>query len=157
EAYEVSMRVKTFGSLRGLAGLLLATAPCLAQLPRPTPDQPELVQPPRLIHEDRVPPQPPASLLHEEKTPIDLAAALQMAGVQNAEILLARERVTEAVALRQLAAAQILPSINAGTSVNVHTGPLQRSNGEILKVNRGSMYVGLGASAVGAGTVTIPG
>jgi outer membrane protein TolC len=80
-----------------------------------------------------------------------------LAGVQNAEILLARQRVTEAVSLRQLAAAQFLPSLNAGTSVDVHTGPLQRSNGEILKVNRGSMYVGLGASAVGAGTVTIPG
>jgi outer membrane protein TolC len=99
----------------------------------------------------------PASILSEQRYPIDLAAALQLAGVQNAEILLAQEHVTEATALRQFAAAQLLPSLNAGTSVNTHTGPLQRSSGEILKVNRGSMYVGLGASAVGAGTVQIPG
>jgi outer membrane protein TolC len=82
---------------------------------------------------------------------------LQLAGVQNAEILLAREQVTEAVAGRQLAAAQILPNINAGTNVDTHTGPLQRSTGQILEVNRGAMYLGLGAAAVGAGTVTIPG
>jgi outer membrane protein TolC len=82
---------------------------------------------------------------------------LQLAGVENPEILLARERVEEAAALRQLAAAQFLPSINVGTNFDNHTGPLQRSTGEILKVNRGSLYLGLGAAAVGAGTVNIPG
>ena len=64
-------------------------------------------------------------------SPIDLAAALQLAGVQNPEILLARERVEEAVALRQFAAAQILPTINAGTNFDSHNGPLQRSTGEM--------------------------
>lgn len=88
---------------------------------------------------------------------IDLASALQLAGVQNPEILIAREQVTEAVALRQLAAAQYLPSINAGTNFDNHNGPLQQSTGVILKVNRGSLYLGLGANAVGAGTVNIPG
>ena len=71
--------------------------------------------------------------------------------------MLARERVVEAVALRQLAAAQFLPTINAGTSVDTHNGVLQQSNGTILKLNRDSLYLGLGASAVGAGTVNIPG
>ena len=89
--------------------------------------------------------------------PIDLASALQLGGVQNPEILLARERITEAVALRQLAAAQILPTLNAGTNLNHHTGTLQQSNGAILNVNRDSLYLGLGADAVGAGTVNIPG
>ena len=99
----------------------------------------------------------PGSLLGPDVLPIDLAGALRLAGVQNPEILLARERVVEAVALRQLAAAQLLPTLNAGTNFNSHTGPLQRSTGEILKVNRGALYVGLGANAVGAGTVTVPG
>jgi outer membrane protein TolC len=103
------------------------------------------------------PPAPASSLVNSPAKPIDLASALQLAGVANPEILLARERVVEAVALRQLAAAQFLPSINAGTNVDVHTGPLQRSSGEILKVNRGALYLGLGAGAVGAGTVNIPG
>src|SRR5262249_52277091 len=73
------------------------------------------------------------------------------------EILQARERVVEAVALRQLAAAQILPSINIGTNLDVHRGPVQQSNGNILKVHRDSLFVGLGSNAVAAGTVNIPG
>jgi outer membrane protein TolC len=71
--------------------------------------------------------------------------------------LLARERVVEAVALRQLAAAQLLPTLNAGTNLNNHTGTLQSSSGALINVNRGSLYLGLGSGAVGAGTVTIPG
>jgi outer membrane protein TolC len=97
------------------------------------------------------------SILPRQATPIDLASALRLAGVQNPEILLARERALEAVALRQLAAAQLLPTINAGTSYDTHTGPLQQATGGIIQVNRGSLYAGLGASAVGAGTVNIPG
>ncbi len=97
------------------------------------------------------------TILDKESRQIDLAGALQLAGVQNSQILLARERVVEAVALRQLAAAQFLPSINFGTNLDHHTGTLQQSNGNMLRVNRDSLYVGLGASAVGAGTVNIPG
>jgi outer membrane protein TolC len=123
-------------------------------------------QPPR--GEDRLPsprpagkvPDPPPlspSILEESVKPIDLGSALQLAGVQNPEIMRARERVTEAVALRQLAAAQILPTINFGTNVDAHQGVLQQSTGNILKVNRDSLYLGLGANAVAAGTVNIPG
>jgi outer membrane protein TolC len=117
---------------------------------------PEEAPPPRLIKEAELPP-PPSSILDAQTTPIDLPAALRLAGVQNPEILLARERVTEAVAEHQLAAAQILPSLHAGANVDVHTGPLQRAVGVIQKVNRGSLYLGLGANAVGGGTVNIPG
>ena len=63
----------------------------------------------------------------------------------------------EAAALRQLAAREILPSLNAGTNFDSHNGTLQQSNGNMLKVNRDSLYLGLGASAVGSGTVNIPG
>ena len=63
----------------------------------------------------------------------------------------------EAVALRQLAAAQILPSLNVGTNFDSHTGPLERSTGVIQKENREALYLGMGANAVGAGTVNIPG
>jgi outer membrane protein TolC len=111
-------------------------------------------QPPKI--EDAKFPSIP-TLLDKECRPIDLASALQLAGVQNPEILLARERVVEAAALRQLAAAQFLPSINAGTNLDAHQGTLQQSNGNIINVNRDSLYLGLGASAVGAGTVNIPG
>jgi outer membrane protein TolC len=88
---------------------------------------------------------------------IDLSSALRLAGVQNPEILLAQQRVEAAAALRQLAAAQLLPSLNAGTSVDLHTGPLLRSNGTVIDENRGSMYLGAGAGPVGTGTVPVPG
>jgi outer membrane protein TolC len=92
-----------------------------------------------------------------EVTPIDLATALSLVDVQNPEYLLAQQYVVEAVALRQLAAVQLLPTINAGTSYDGHTGTLEQSNGNVLKVKRNSLYVGAGASAVGGGTVNIPG
>jgi outer membrane protein TolC len=111
-------------------------------------------KPPK-IEEIKFPPVP--TILDKDSKPIDFSSALQLAGVQNPQILLARERVVEAAALRQLAAAQFLPSINVGTNYDQHTGTLQQSNGNMLKVNRDSLYVGLGANAVGAGTVNIPG
>ncbi len=95
---------------------------------------------------------PPASL-----APIDLASALRLAGVNSPEVLVAQERVDEAVAERQRAALQLLPDINLGSNYDVHTGPLQQSTGNILKVNREALYGGLGAGAVGAGTVSVPG
>ena len=57
-------------------------------------------------------PVSPPSILQPEIRPIDLDTALRLAGVQNPEFNLARQRVLEAVAMRQFAAAQILPSIN---------------------------------------------
>jgi outer membrane protein TolC len=95
--------------------------------------------------------------LQTNLTPIDLSSALRLAGVQNSQILLAQQRVLEAVALRQLAAAQFLPTLNAGSNLNSHRGVLQNSHGEIIGVNRDDLYVGSGAFAVGGGTVTIPG
>ena len=88
---------------------------------------------------------------------IDLATALRLAGVQNPQLLVARERVTEALAVRQLAAAQALPNVNAGLNYDLHRGPLQQAAGNVLNVNRDALYVGLGANAVGAGTVNVPG
>src|SRR5688500_9177430 len=70
------------------------------------------------IHAQRGGPQMPAERevaeAHEPVQPIDLVTALRLAGVENPEIQIAQQRVVEAVALRQLAAAQFLPTINAG-------------------------------------------
>jgi outer membrane protein TolC len=95
--------------------------------------------------------------LNQNLTPIDLLSAFRLAGVQNSQILLAQQRVLEAVALRQLAAAQFLPTLNAGSHLDAHSGVLQNSHGEIISVSRDSLYVGAGAFATGTGTVTIPG
>jgi outer membrane protein TolC len=99
----------------------------------------------------------PLPLHGPDGTRIDLAAALKLAGVENPEILIARQRVVYAVAVRQFAAAQLLPTLNAGMNYDAHTGPVQQSSGNILKVNRSALYVGAGANAVAAGTVNIPG
>ncbi len=104
-----------------------------------------------------VPEPPPGTILGPNENPIDLGTALHLAGVQSPEILIARQRVVEAMARRQLAAAQLLPNLNAGSNVDAHTGPLQQASGNILKVNRDALYVGLGANAVAAGSVNIPG
>ena len=100
---------------------------------------------------------PAPTILKPAETPIDLGTALRLAGADNPELLLARQHVTETVALRQLAAAQLLPNLNVGTNFDLHRGNLQQSNGNMLAVNRDALYYGLGSSAVSAGTVNIPG
>ncbi|MFO0907158.1 MAG: TolC family protein [Isosphaeraceae bacterium] len=101
-------------------------------------------------------PSPP-TLLDPNVRPIDLGTVLRLANVQNPQLMIARQRVVEAEALRQLAAVQILPSINLGMNYDTHTGTLQQSNGNILSVNRSALYVGAGSGAVAAGTVDVPG
>ena len=81
-----------------------------------------------------VPPSP--TILAPNVQPIDLNTALRLAGVQNPDLLIARQLVVEAVYLRQLAAAQFIPSLNYGGDYDAHTGVLQQSNGNILSVNR---------------------
>ncbi len=100
---------------------------------------------------------PPSTMPALEVRPIDLNTALKLAGAENPDLLLAWQRLTEAEAERQLAAARFLPSLNLGTNYDVHNGNLQQSNGNILSVNRSAIYVGAGAEAIGSGTVNIPG
>jgi outer membrane protein TolC len=105
---------------------------------------------------DSLPP-PANSILSPETKPIDLATALRLSGVQSPELLIARQRVVEGEALHMIAAAQYLPSLNAGMNYDSHTGALQDTSGAILSLNRTSLYLGSGANAVSAGSVNIPG
>lgn len=100
---------------------------------------------------------PPGTILMPGTSPIDIDSALRLANAANPELLLARQRILEATAMRQLAVAQLLPNLNVGTNYDKHEGVLQQATGNILKVNRDALYVGLGANAVGAGTVNVPG
>lgn len=104
-------------------------------------------------------PQRPASILPgpEAFNAIDLACGLRLAGVNNPDMLLARQRVAQAQALRFLALSFVLPNLNGGLNYDDHNGPVQQSSGNILTVNRQSLYLGAGANAVAAGTVGIPG
>lgn len=93
----------------------------------------------------------------EEASPIDLATSLALAGAENPEIMIALQRTVAATARQQYAAAQALPNINLGTNFDFHHGALQQASGNILQVNRDAMYIGAGAQAVAAGSVSIPG
>jgi outer membrane protein TolC len=89
--------------------------------------------------------------------PLDLETALGLAGAQNPTIALAGEAVRASQADLLQAWALLLPTLEAGVSFNLHRGNLESARGIIREVNRQSLYAGAGASAVGAGTVTIPG
>ena len=95
--------------------------------------------------------------IDENSMPIDLFAALKLAGVENLELFQAQQRVELAVAQQQWAAAQWLPNLNLGTNYDSHTGNLQQASGKIINVERSALYAGAGANAVAAGTVSIPG
>jgi outer membrane protein TolC len=99
-------------------------------------------------------PSVPAS---EKDTPIDLATAFRLAGVDNPTINLAHERVTEALAQRLAARSLLLPSLTVGGNYHLHTGPLQRSSGSILDVQSQSFYFGAGARTLAAESVAFPG
>jgi outer membrane protein TolC len=143
---------------RRVAAALLATGlgTAAAQQPAGQPEQKDKTGAKAPAAATEVPP-PPGTILQPGELPIDLASALRLAGVENPELLLARERVSEAVALRQYAVAQLLPNLNIGTNYDDHNGVLQQSSGNVLKVDRGALYYGLGANAIAAGSVNIPG
>ena len=129
-----------------LPGMCAASLCGVLSLGAQPPDKEVPLPPPKKLKEAVKIAAPPASILDPDTKPIDLPTSLKLAGVENPEILLARQRVVEAVALRQLAAVQILPNLNAGTNFDSHTGNLQQSSGNILSVNRSAMYAGTGAA-----------
>ena len=155
-------RCLTALALAAFAALTGDAAPVRAQRTPPAAESPDEFEKAAEAAAEKVAatvttPASPGTILDPNVRPIDLNTALRLAGVQNPQLMIARQRVVEAAALRQLAAAQILPSINAGMNYDTHTGNLQQSNGNILSVNRSALYVGAGARAVAAGTVNIPG
>ncbi|HMF15488.1 MAG TPA: TolC family protein [Gemmataceae bacterium] len=88
---------------------------------------------------------------------IDLGAALELAGAANATIARAQEAVRASMAVELQARALLIPTLDAGTNLNEHWGNIQNSEGVLEEVHRQALYVGVGAGAVGAGTVGVPG
>ena len=147
------------GLAAGVAALLLAELAFAADdasvPPMPGSSRPTYSTPAQSVA-SQGPPISQASVLPEGQ-PIDLASSLRLAGVQNLSLVIAEQRVEYAVALQQLAAAQILPTLNLGGNYDSHTGDVQQDGGNILSLNRGAMYVGAGANAVSSGNPQIPG
>jgi outer membrane protein TolC len=116
-----------------------------------------LTQPPELLPPTEVHAAADDNLIATSAVPIDFATALAMASGQNPQAAFARQRINEAYA--QLRAADVLwvPSLRAGMNYNKHEGTIQDVAGNIIETSRGSVYSGLGAQAVGAGSPAVPG
>lgn len=102
-------------------------------------------------------PGSPGSILQVDAVPIDLATALQLTTGRNPQVAFAQERIQEAYARQQTAEVLWLPSLRAGANYNKHEGKIQDVAGNIIDTSRGSVYTGLGAMAVGAGSPSVPG
>ena len=81
----------------------------------------------------------------ENTYPIGLANALALAGANSLEIELAREKILEAEARYDKAAVMVLPSLRFGVVYNKHDGRLQETEGNVIEVNRNSLFLGGGA------------
>lgn len=101
--------------------------------------------------------EPPALPAPEAVHPIDLSAALRLAGVENPTIGVAQALVAESEGRLQAANALLLPSLTIGSNVRKHEGVLQSSAGIIREVDSQSLYYGLGSRAPGGDIVAIPG
>ncbi|MEX2171489.1 MAG: TolC family protein [Pirellulales bacterium] len=118
--------------------------------------QPPELLPPNSLAEDVAKPTEAAPLT-DNTIPIDLATALQVAAGQNPQVAYTRQRIQQAFA--QMRAADVLwvPSLRAGMNYNKHEGRIQDVAGRMIETSRGSVYTGLGAQAVGAGSPAVPG
>jgi outer membrane protein TolC len=93
------------------------------------------------------PPTPQTTLI-----PIEFGEALTIATGQNPQVAFAHQRINEAFAQARAAEVLWVPSLRAGMNYNKHEGTIQDVAGNIIETSRGSVYTGLGAQAVGAGS-----
>lgn len=76
--------------------------------------------------------------------PIDLATALRLAGAQNLDVQLAREKLAEARANHESATWQFFPWIAPGFAYRAHDNALQNVEGKVIDVHRDSYTLGPG-------------
>ncbi|WP_165074386.1 TolC family protein [Paludisphaera rhizosphaerae] len=81
--------------------------------------------------------------------PIDLADALRLAGANDLDVAIARERVCEAVADLQQARVEWLPSIYLGPNWIRHDGQAQVVEGQVRTISKSSLFLG-GTAAAGS-------
>lgn len=76
--------------------------------------------------------------------PIDLSNALGLGGANNLQVRLARTRLFQAQARHLEAKTLWLPSIRLGVGYNKHDGRLQETAGNVIEVERNSLFYGGG-------------
>lgn len=84
--------------------------------------------------------QPPAA---DRALPIGIDTVLRLAGEQNGQIAVARERVREAYAEQNLAQTAWLPAVNVGTAYYRHEGGIQLQEGPLIRSSTGALLGGV--------------
>jgi len=74
--------------------------------------------------------------------PIDLPTALRLAGAQNLDVAIARERLAEARAAQESAREQFFPWLSPGASYRRHEGRIQKVEGVIIDADKQSYNAG---------------
>lgn len=133
-----------------------------APLPEPAPAEPEAVAAPAAYDIPRRL-QATASgdltavgqlVPDQEIHPIDLAAALKLAGARDLDVAIARSRVAAAAADVRHARALWLPSMFIGPNWIRHDGQAQVVEGPVRTISKSSLF--LGATAAGGSSVSGP-
>lgn len=78
----------------------------------------------------------------EQVARIDLPTSLRLAGAQNLDVQIAREKLTEARALHRSSLLQFFPWMNVGVAYDRHEGRIQDVEGDILNVDKQSYTAG---------------
>jgi outer membrane protein TolC len=153
-------KIVLLAALGALAGAAVPRAPAtqpprpavlLAPQDTPPPGQlPETAPPPRPLTAPAAPQAalPPGDIaeLLKSAQPISLPVALRLAETANLDIAQAQQVIARARAALQRAFVMGLPNINLGSSYVRHEGMFQKTEGNIIKVNRDSLFVGGGPS-----------
>ena len=85
---------------------------------------------------------PPASAQTNVPQPIDLPTALRLAGAQNLDVKIARERLAEARANHLSAVSQFFPWLSPGVAYRQHEDKIQDVAGNIIDVHKYSYAPG---------------
>lgn len=109
---------------------------------------PALAQQPsaRITGVSAAPPAPPPPVANKGVIPITLPDALRLATAGNLNIGQARAVAAQARVALARARLAILPNINLTSSYDEHEGNIQKTEGNIIKANRDSLFVGGGPS-----------
>jgi outer membrane protein TolC len=116
-------------SAKQIAPAAPATSEPVRMLPPPTPLAPG------------APPDP--LVLPNHVVPISLDTVLRLAEEQNAQVALARERVRQAYAERDVAKSLWLPDLYVGTAFYRHEGGIQNEDGTLTRSSFGALFSGL--------------
>ena len=89
--------------------------------------------------------------------PIDLANVLRLAGARDLDIATARQQVLQSIGDLDLARGLWLPSLFTGPTYYRLDGQVQAINGQVMTVDRGSLFLGTTASLANSFPLPPPG